>query len=367
MTVDPRPGWAIRLQTEREAREWSKPDMARALFKTAGVRPNAKQVESLSRQIRGYEKGRYPRDWASTYAVAFGLAERDLFPDDDHADHDEDRRRLLACLGVLGVGTASRADPLEPIRRALAAALPSGLQGHVVRDWEEVAFEHGQAFLTTAPDVLLPDLAADLIALLDSVKSSAVETTRQDLCVSAGKMAALVAMTVATLGRHRHARDWWRTARRTADASSDRDLRVWVRGYEAMSALYSGRPLPVVLRLSDEAIALAGGGAGAAVLEAMAARAQALSLTSGHVGEATRAMHALEQRWCALPAAMPDDRLATGAWPETTLHHTASFVYTHVGAHRHDPARCAHGAGRRPGRRGSPSGRAGLPCRVARR
>ncbi|RFS81229.1 XRE family transcriptional regulator [Actinomadura spongiicola] len=326
-----RPEWAARIQTERESRGWSKPQMARALFTSCGVPPTRQQVDSLARQIRKYENGEHlPRDWTRAYATVLGHEEDDLFAAASGPNHDEERRRLLACLSLLGVETASRAEPLEPIRQALARALPAGLQGHLVQDWEEIAFEHGHAFLTTPPDKLLPDLAADLVALLNSL-AAAAGTAREDLCGPAGKLAALMAMTVSTLGERRHARDWWKTARHAADASKNRDLRVWVRGYEAMNALYSARPPLLVLRLAQHAVDIAGDHTGAAVLEAMAARAQALSMMDGRAEEAAAAVRDLEGRWERLPAAAPDDRLATGAWPETALHHTAAYTYTHTG------------------------------------
>lgn len=332
MSDEERPEWAARLQAERETRGWSKPQMARALFSAAGVKPTRLQVDSLARQIRGYERGEHlPRDWTGTYATVFGLDEGDLFATANGPDHDEERRHLLTCLGLLGVETASHTEPLEPIRQALAGALPGGLQGQLVQDWEEIAFEHGHAFLTTPPDELLPDLAADLVALLNSLGSAPSGAVRTDLCGPVGKLAALMAMTVSTLGERRHARDWWKTARHAADASKDRDLRVWVRGYEAMNALYSGRPLSMVLRLSHDAVKIGQDTPGAAVLEAMAARAQALSMMDGRADEAAVAMRDLEDRWERLPAATPDDRLATRAWPETALHHTAAFTYTHTG------------------------------------
>lgn len=332
MSDDERPEWAARLQAEREARGWSKPQMARALFAAAGVTPTRLQVDSLARQVRGYERGEHlPRDWTGGYATAFGLDEGDLFGTAPNPDHDEERRHLLACLGLLGVDTASRSEPLEPIRQALTRALPGGMHGRLVQDWEEIAFEHGHAFLTTPPAELLPDLAADLVALLDSVQTAPGGAVREDLCGPVGKLAALMAMTVSNLGQRRHARDWWKTARHAADASRDRDLRVWVRGYEAMNALYSARPLSMVLRLSQEAVRIAGDRTGAAVLEAMAARAQALSMMDGRAGDAAAAMRELSDRWERLPSATPDDRLSTGAWPETALHHTAAYVYTHAG------------------------------------
>lgn len=306
--------------------------MARALFSAAGVEPTRQQVASLARQIRGYEHGEHlPRDWTAAYAAAFGLDENDLFGTAPDPDHDEERRHLLACLGLLGVETASYTEPLESIRQALTRALPGGLKGHLVQDWEEIAFEHGHAFLTTTPKDLLPDLAADLVALLNTVQSATGGALRGDLCAPVGKLAALMAMTVSALGQRRDARDWWKTARRAADASEDRDLRVWVRGYEAMNALYSARPLSMVLRLSEDAIRIGGDRAGAAALEAMAARAQALSMMDGRTGEAVTAMRDLADRWEQLPASTPDDRLATRAWPETALHHTAAYTYTHTG------------------------------------
>ncbi|WUI00186.1 helix-turn-helix domain-containing protein [Spirillospora sp. NBC_00431] len=332
MSDDERPEWAVRIQAERESRGWSKPQMARALFTASGVAPTRQQVESLARQIRKYENGdNFPRDWSTAYATAFGLNEDDLFATVSGPDHDEERRRLLGCLGLLGVETASRAEPLEPIRQALARALPGGGQGHLVQDWEEIAFEHGHAFLTTPPGELLPDLAADLVALLDSLGSVQDAGVRDDLCAPVGKLAALMAMTVSSLGERRQARDWWKTARHASDASKDRDLRVWVRGYEAMNALYSARPLSVVLRLSEDAISIAKSHTGAAILEAMAARAQTLAMMDGRASEAAAAMRDLEARWEQLPATIPDDRLTTGSWPETALHHTAAYAYTHTG------------------------------------
>lgn len=188
---------------------------------------------------------------------------------------------------------------------------------------------------------MLPDLAADLVSLLTSIRTISEGATRNDLCGPAGKLAALMAMTVSTLGERRHARDWWETARHAADASRDQDPQVWVRGYEAMNSLYSRRPLSVVLRLADQAIAIGGRAAGAAALEAMASRAQALAMM-GRQQDADEALRALTGHWEQLPAATPDDRLATGAWPETALQHTIAFTTTHTGAF--DPAAQAQDA-----------------------
>ncbi len=292
-------------------------------------------VTSLAKMIQQGERGDHVPGpiYRPLYARVTGMTEEELFgvlpPAAPFVGTDEDRRHLLACLSLLGVETASRTEPLEPIRQALMKALPGGAREHLVQHWEEVAYEQGHAFLTTPPDQLLPDLAADIVTLLAGVQS-AKGSTKPALCGPAGKLAALTAMTASNLGQQRHARDWWSTARHAADASKDRDLRTWVRGHEAMNALGWGRPLPVVLRLSQDAIQIGGDHGGAAALEAMATRAQALSMMDGRADEAAAAMRALTDRWQRLPASAPDDRLTTGAWPETALHHTAAFTYTHI-------------------------------------
>lgn len=45
--------------------------------------------------------------------------------------------------------------------------------------------------------------------------------------------------TSSRLGEYGAARRWWTTARHSADSSGDTDMKVWVRGTEAVFALYS--------------------------------------------------------------------------------------------------------------------------------
>lgn len=330
MTSDERrPAWAVRLQTEREQRGWSKPQMARHLLRATGISPNAKKnsTTSLTRQILDWESGRHlPRTWTSAYAAVFGVDERELFRQALPVDVDDTRRHLLACLGVLGAERSLHGEGLDPIRHALSLSLG---HDHTVEDWEEIAFEAGHAFLTRPPAELLPDLAADLVGLQEGLRTARTEAIRRGLAAPAGKLAALMAMTTSGLGDSRQARDWWATARHAADASPDVDLQVWVRGYEAMNALYAQRPLAIVLRRADEAIAL-GGNTNAAVMEALAARAQALAVQD-RPDEAENALDQLKNRYERVPTGSAEDRLATNAWPETALRHTAAYVYTRTG------------------------------------
>lgn len=321
-----RPRWAIRLQSEREARGWNKRDMARELLDAEGLQQG--NVKNLARQIRRWENGEvFPREWAAAYAISFNTPLEELFAGTLFPDMDEDRRHLLASLGLLSVSGGAHASALERLRAAFTHALPDD---HSVEDWEEIAWEYGHAFLTRTPGAILSDLAADLTALQGAIRRASDEYIRRRLCSPGGKLAALVAMTTATLGDHRRARDWWATARHAADASDDQDLQVWVRGYEAMSSLYARRPLHVVLKRADEAITIAGQRHPcAAVLEAMAARAQALAIR-GDSDAAEETVMAMERLFETLPTASADDRLSVTVWPETGLRHTQAFVFTHT-------------------------------------
>ncbi|WP_026402710.1 helix-turn-helix domain-containing protein [Actinomadura rifamycini] len=333
MTPEERQAFGRRLAAERAARGLTQRALA---VRVCAALPDAQRPDlaTVEGYVKRWEAGRAGIGERNRLALAeaLGIEDADLFggrSGPPRRETDEERRRLLACLGLLGVDAGVADEPLEPIRQALADAIPGGPRDRLIADWEEVAFEYGHAFLTAPPGALLPDLAHDLVRLQRIVRAVDDAGARRGLCAPAGKLAALVAMTVATLGHARQARDWWKTARHTADASADRNLRVWVRGYESMSALYAGRPLAPVLRLADEAIAIAGSSSGAAVLEAMAARAQALALL-GRTGDAAGAVRAMEDRFERLPQAPADERLSTGAWPETALRHTAAFTYTCV-------------------------------------
>jgi transcriptional regulator with XRE-family HTH domain len=239
---------------------------------------------------------------------------------------DQTRRRLLHSLSALGAASASAAA-LQQVRQALDSAIPGTF--HAVDDWEEVAADYGHAFLTTPAAELLPDLAADVATLQEAIRTSGHDTARR-LCRPGGQLAMTVALTLGCLGERREARHWWQTARHTADHSGDLALRVWVRGYEAMHALYASRPLHAVISRADEAITIAGGTRCPAVLEAMAARAQALALL-GQAGEAEQMLHAMDPVYEAQPRISAYDRYSALAWPDTAMLHTRSYVYTYTG------------------------------------
>ncbi|GLZ08737.1 hypothetical protein Acsp03_62030 [Actinomadura sp. NBRC 104412] len=338
MTPDQQRARGHRIAAERKALGLTQLELAeRVLGALPG--PQKPELDTMLGYVKRWEAGRagISRRHQRALAQALQIDQLALFgegPNGPSEEFNDERRQLLAGLAALSVESAVPHD-LEPIRQALTRALPGGMSKHLVADWEEIAYEHGHAFLTTPPRLMLPTLAQDLVHLqhiIRDTKGTGLRSLRQSLSGPAAKLAALVAMTVATLGDPRQARDWWKTARHTADASTDLNLRVWVRGHEAMSALYSLRPIPLVLRLADEAIGLAGESGGAAMMEAMASRAQALAIL-GRAAEAENVIHELETQFARLPQAPVEDRLRTGAWPETGLHHTAAFTYSYTGSY----------------------------------
>lgn len=287
MIDQPRPQWAARLEAERRARGWGTFKAARRLYAAAGIdHPDPSQVKNLSRQINRHEKGEvFPSDWGSAYATAFGVEEKDLFgqestdqpmgtvnpsPIPDDGDDHVKRRAALQFLAALGAGAAVPPGTLEEILAGIDRAAGDNTN---VDEWEGIVHEYGQQVMVQPSGALIGGLTADIIAvgrLLD--RTHAARERAGLLRVSAG-LSGILAIELGDIGEERSARFAWGTARRAADASGDRDLRVWTRGRAAQDAFWGRRPHQVVLDLADEAIALAGGAAIPGLARAHAARA----------------------------------------------------------------------------------------------
>ena len=188
------------------------------------------------------------------------------------------------------VGAAAGVELLEAVRHELAGSFGPGRE---VAEWRAVATSHAYEFATTPPAERLPELTADLQLLRASAAAGSAA-----LAVPAAELAVLIALTLAEFGKLRAAGRWWRTARATADGSTEHRIASLARSWEATSGLAEQRPLLVLLELADEALALADQPDG--VAHALAARAQVLA-AQGEAAEARQAVRDLQAVAAGLP------------------------------------------------------------------
>ncbi|WP_067491461.1 transcriptional regulator [Actinomadura hibisca] len=317
-----------RLRSEREARGWSKPQMARELLRAIGAQPERRRVASLVRQILDWERGQhFPRDWAAAYATAFGATEKDLF---GHlqipgGSVDEVKRRELLQTLALGAAVGPLAS-LEELRLGLGRALgPPDLA-----DWERTAWEYGHRYWTGVTGQLAPELAVELAELRGLLEGDLPEPLRRGLHRVAAQLSALLAEDLCDLGEYGVAWRWWRTGRQAADASGDRDLAVWMRAREGMRSLLGGRAEHVTADLTQEALALAGGRPSIGLARALTNRAH---MAAGHEDGpgVLVALHAVEKVAESLPDAATRDQVPAWSWPESTLWAIQASTLARVG------------------------------------
>jgi helix-turn-helix protein len=199
---------------------------------------------------------------------------------------------------VAGTLPSGGVELLEAVRHELAGSFGPGRE---VAEWRAVAISHAQEFATIPPAERLPELTADLQLLRSGAAAGSAA-----LAVPAAELAVLIALTLAELGRLRAAERWWRTARATADGSTERRIASLARSWEATSGLAEHRPLPGLLELADDALALAD--RPTEVARALATRARVLAALS-QPDEARQAVHDLH----ALTADLPGRSAVSGS------------------------------------------------------
>jgi len=240
------------------------------------------------------------------------------------------RRRILLQHALTALAAGAVAPALDVIRSGLVSSLTGQDPAEAdVAEWEEVAFEYGGTYFTEHPGVLVGNLAADL-ADLQGALDAAPDAQHRDLSRVSGLLSGLMAMSLVNLGQFQPARRWWRAARRAADASTDPAVRTWVRGHDAMHALYDRRPLATALTRAEEALAIGGSTACPGAAEALGARAQAYALL-GRADEARDAVNQLADLYGQLPASAAQDLGTIFDYPQHRLWHSTSYVHTHLG------------------------------------
>jgi hypothetical protein len=365
------------IRQERGRHDWSIAQGARALIDASsefrdgdlqtvvvawkrwerGVRPRSRYRGPLS-AVLGIDRTLLADDeallaWSDQQALSeravLGQAAR-LPPTID--DEDVRRRRFLELAGVAMLSGLD--DRLEIVRRGFDWALGAESSSLDVEDWERTAHAYGREVLTGSPAQLLPNLIADFDELRTVFASPLPATAQRDLTRVAGQLAALIAIDQVGLGAHQAARRWWRTARRAADRAGDPALQAFVRGRQAVMALYGGHEPGEIILMAENAVAASQGIPCAGAVSGLAAEAQALSVMAD-AKRARATLGTLSDVFERLPDDVAHARSSVYGWSEQKLRHVESYVFTRLGETRlaqraQDQADHLYPATNRPGR-----------------
>ncbi|MGP3917725.1 helix-turn-helix domain-containing protein [Nonomuraea sp. 10N515B] len=225
-------------------------------------------------------------------------------------DDDMHRRAAMRLLAALGAGVAIPPGTLETLFSGIDNAVAD--RGIHADDWEEIAWEHGFSYYTQAPGTLIHAVAADLAEVSRLLQRTSSAVARTGLLRVSAQLAVLMGMEMSDVGELRSSRQSWQVARRAADATGDRELRVWVRGWEAEYGFWAGRPAPVLARLTEDAVHIAQGAASAGLAEALRARAF-VAASQGDVHTVRVALGELRDVYERLPGDATSER-TTPLW-----------------------------------------------------
>jgi transcriptional regulator with XRE-family HTH domain/tetratricopeptide (TPR) repeat protein len=234
------------------------------------------------------------------------------------------RRAFLAEMAAAaGMGAAGL--PLEAVRHGLNLSAAEERSAADADEWNEIAMEYGESYLTTPPSELLKPLMIDVVGLQSALQRNSTARSHRDLMRVAALLSVFTAQTLMNTGQVHEARRWWRTAKNCADRSDDPDIILWVRAREINRAP-EFRPATAVLFLSQEAENYVGHASTGTVLEFLSAKA--LTLTrAGRLDEAEGVLDQLRKRSTGL-VGQSDSLLA---WDPARLHGIESFVYSRLG------------------------------------
>jgi hypothetical protein len=342
------------IRDERGRHDWSIAQSARALIEASSELRDG-DLQTVVAAWKRWERGVRPRSrYRGLLSAVLGV-DRRLLADDEamlawasdqpklhdgpvlgqdgslaRATEDEDvrRRRFLELAGVAMLSGLD--DRLELVRRGfdwVLGAEPSSLD---VEDWERTAHAYGRESVALSPAQLLPNLVAEFDELRALLSGPLPAVAERDLTRVAGQLAALIAINQVGLGEHQAARRWWRTARRAADRARDPALQAFVRGRQAVMALYAGHRPAEILLMAEDAVAASRGIPCAGAVSGLAAEAQASSLMAD-AKRARATLGTLSGVFERLPDDVAHERSSEYGWSEQRLRHVESYVFTRLG------------------------------------
>lgn len=240
------------------------------------------------------------------------------------------RRTFINDVGMAGLGLVASGLALETARHGLDLALAKERSRVTVDEWHEIVWEHGYQYLVASPKEFIEVLSVDMASIRQAFSADHDARTREELRGAGAMLAVFCAMTLANLGDIRHARRWWRTARRLADQSNNPATILWVRGREIVRALYEQVPLSAILDLVRQAEPVVAIAPATAQTEFMTGKAQALAV-AGSADEAQETLHQAQDLYERLPTEVTADSGSLLGWPKERILFTKSYVYSFLG------------------------------------
>ncbi|MEV5408975.1 helix-turn-helix transcriptional regulator [Thermopolyspora sp. NPDC052614] len=255
-----------------------------------------------------------------------------------NAKDDEMERRaamqVLAALGTTAVVPPSAIQTiLSGVNRAIGDRDDFGLD-----EWERTVWEYGFRTNSGPLGALIGEVTADIVEVKRLLDGNPTSSLRTGLLRTIAGLNQVLAGELTHMQAPSEARQAHATARRAADASGDRDLRVAVRAGQAWNAFASGEHPRIVLRRLDDALRIAGGAPSAGLANAHAGRAFVLAsqAAAGRSDEdaAVAALHDLRDVFERLPGSATEDELSIWGFAERALRFSEAHTFALTGHKR---------------------------------
>jgi tetratricopeptide (TPR) repeat protein len=249
------------------------------------------------------------------------------------------RRTLLQLLAGTGVALDGQfLGAVDHARRRMDDTLISATVSPSMLDqWEETALGYGQQYQATPSLRVLCDVLLDFSEIRRMCEQRQPIELQERLCRIAAQLAGLCGRIMNSLGDHRLARSFFRTAHTAADETGDRALRAWVTAREALVPMYYGDPREA-LHLARKAQDQAGRVpcVAAAMAPAIEARALGQLALRGRIDAAPSARRALVRSRAVFEQLSKNDAadLAFG-FTERQLAFYEGDTYTNLGDPHH--------------------------------